>query len=85
VYFIKEWPLQDNRNPVDDLTEYTRKEPFEIQQVLNDLSGQEILRIEDGRIVEFSLDRAWDLIRNQIFFQERRSEKREFKVQRQKP
>ena len=85
VYFIKEWPLQDNRNPVDDLTEYTRKEPFEIQQVLNDLSDQEILRIENGRIVEFSLDRAWDLIRNQIFFQERRSEKREFKVQRQKP
>jgi CRP-like cAMP-binding protein len=85
LYLLREWPLQDHRNPVDDLTGYTRKEPFEIQQVLNDLNDQGILRIENGRIVEFSPDRAWNLVRSRIFFQERRSEKREFSVQQHKP
>jgi len=77
VYFVNEWPLPDDRNPVDDLTRYTRKEPFEIQQVLDDLRDQDILRVEHGHITDFSPDRAWDLIRSQIFFQERRAKKRD--------
>ena len=77
IYFIKEWPLRDDQDPLRDLTGQTRKEAGEIQQVLKDLSKQGILRIQDGRIVEFSKDRAWDLVNHQIFFPDRRSSVRE--------
>jgi len=77
MYFINEWPLQNHRSPIDDLTRYTRKEPFEIQQVMNDLEMQNILRVEQGHVFEFYPDRAWELIRNQVFFPERRSKQRE--------
>jgi membrane protein len=80
IYFIKEWPLRDNHDPLIDLTGFTRKEPDDIQQVLKDLSDQGVLRIQDGHIVEFFKDRAWDLINRQIFFPERRSAVREVKI-----
>jgi membrane protein len=76
IYFMKEWPLQDNRNPVNDLSNYTRKEQGEIQQVLNELGNHGILNIRDGRIVEFLKDRAWDMVTRQVFFRERRTEER---------
>jgi membrane protein len=79
IYFIKEWPLRDNQNPLDELTRYTRKEPDEIQSVLKDLSDQGVLYIQDDRIVKFFKDRAWDLVHDQIFFRERRSAKRDIK------
>jgi CRP/FNR family cyclic AMP-dependent transcriptional regulator len=80
IYFMKEWPLQDNRNPVNDLSNYTRKERGEIQQVLNELGNHGILNIRDGRIVEFLKDRAWDMVTRQIFFQERRTEERNWNL-----
>lgn len=80
IYFIKEWPLRDNQNPMEDLAKYTRKEPGEIQQVLQELSNEEILHIQDGRIVEFYENRAWKLVNSQIFPPDRRSGKRDVEI-----
>ena len=54
----------------------TYKEISDIQQVLEELSNQNILIIQDGCIVEFYKDRAWNLVINQIFFKDRRTGKR---------
>jgi len=77
LYFLNEWPLPPDRNPVEELCRYTRKEPGEIQQVLKDLEDQDVITIRDGQISEFRKDRAWDLLNTQVFFTERRSERRE--------
>jgi CRP-like cAMP-binding protein len=77
LYFLNEWPLPPDRNPVEELCRYTRKEPGEIQQVLKALEDQDVITIRDGQISEFRKDRAWDLLNTQVFFTERRSEKRE--------
>jgi membrane protein len=80
LYFCYEWPLPDNKYPLDELTRYTRKDPFEIQQVLWDLQDQGVIAIREGRVSDFSKERAWELLNKQIFFPERRSEKRDLEI-----
>ena len=80
LYFCYEWPLPDNKNPLDELTKYTRKDPFEIQQVLWDLRDQEVIAIRNGRVSDFSKERAWELLNRQVFLPERRSEKRDLEI-----
>jgi hypothetical protein len=74
------WPLPDNQNPLDELARYTRKEPVEIQQVLWDLRDQGAITIRDGLVSDFSKDRAWELLNEQVFFSERRIERRELGI-----
>jgi len=76
LYFFNEWPLPDDRNSLEDLCRYTRKEPGEIQQTLKVLSDQNIITIRDGKITEFRKEMAWDLLNKQVFFSERRAERR---------
>jgi len=76
IYFIQEWPLKENKNPVLDLARNTRKEPGEILHVLEDLSNKGVLTMHEGRVTDFFRERAWMLVTNQIFFPERRSTKR---------
>jgi len=76
LYFFNESPLSDNRNPLEDLSGYTRKDPAEIQQILWDLKDKGVITIIDGKISEFSKERAWNFLNDQVFFPERRSERR---------
>jgi membrane protein len=76
-YFLHKWPLSDNQNPVEELARYTRKESGEIQQVLWDIRDHGVITIIDGKISAFSKERAWDLLNEQVFFSERRLERRE--------
>jgi len=73
IYLIIEWPLGNKRNPLEDISSYTRKERSDIQQVLEELSKQKVVSFQDGRIIEFDRDHAWDLVTKQIFFKDRRS------------
>ena len=75
-YFLSEWPLPHDRNPLEELCRYTRKEPGEIQQVLRDLNARHIITIHDGKITEFRKEMVWDLLNEQVFFSERRAERR---------
>jgi len=80
LYFIVKWPLPDNGDSLHELASYTRKEPVEIQQVLSELRDQGVITIRDGHISDFSKERAWALLNEQVFFSERRLEKREINV-----
>jgi hypothetical protein len=80
LYFLIKWPLPDNVDSLYELSKYTRKEPVEIQQVLWELRDQGVITIRDGHISDFSKERAWALLNEQVFFSERRLEKREINV-----
>jgi hypothetical protein len=80
LYFLIKWPLPDKGDSLHELARYTRKEPVEIQQVLLELNDQGVITIRDGHISDFSKERAWALLNEQVFFSERRLEKREFNV-----
>ena len=75
-YFLNEWPLPQDRTPLEDLCRYTRKEPEEILQVLKELHAQHIITIHDGKITEFRKEIVRDLLNKEFFFSERRGEKR---------
>ncbi len=81
LYFLVKWPLPDNQDPLDELARFTRKELVEIQHVLWELRDQGVITTRDGHVSDFSKERAWDLLNDQIFFSERRLERREINVQ----
>ena len=81
LYFCYEWPSTDNKNPLEELARYTRKDPFEIQQVLWNLRDQGVIVISDGKVTEFSRERAWELLNEKFFFTERRAARREIEIQ----
>jgi hypothetical protein len=45
-----------------------------------ELRDQGVITIRDGHISDFSKERAWALLNEQVFFSERRSAKREINV-----
>jgi len=80
LYFLMKWPLPDDDDPLYELARYTRKEAVEIQQVLWELRDQGVITIRDGHISYFGRERAWELLNDQVFFSERRLERRELNV-----
>jgi membrane protein len=81
LYFLVKWPLPDNQDPLDELARFARKELVEIQQVLWDLRDHGVITTRDGHVSDFSKERAWELLNDQVFFSERRLERREINVQ----
>ncbi len=80
LYFCYKWPFPDDKDPIYDLARYTRKEPVEIQQLLWDLRDQGVITIRDGRVSDFSKERAWELLNKQVFSPDRRAEKRDLEI-----
>ncbi len=62
LYFLKEWPLPAEKDPVAELSGYTGKGTDEIQDVLQSMDGQGILKLEDGRVTGFIPEKAWLLL-----------------------
>lgn len=73
IYLLTQWPLPEDREPIVDISAYTRKEQNEIQLILEELHEQDILHLRDGRIIAFYKDLAWQMIASEIFFQDRRT------------
>ncbi|MGZ3580153.1 MAG: Crp/Fnr family transcriptional regulator, partial [Syntrophales bacterium] len=80
LYFLMKWPLPDNQDPLDELARYARKEPVEIQKVLWDLRDQGVITVRDRHVADFSKERAWELLNDQVLFAERRMERRELNI-----
>jgi CRP-like cAMP-binding protein len=80
LYFCYNWPFSDDKNPIYELARYTRKEPVEIQQLIRDLRDQGVITIRDGRVSDFSKERAWELLNKQVFSSDRRAEKRDLEI-----
>jgi len=62
LYFLKEWSADPDRDPVEELRGFTGKEAAEIREVLQNLSEQGILKIENGRVTGFSRDHVWQAL-----------------------
>lgn len=63
LYFLKEWPLAETRNPIAELAVLTTQTPGEIEELFSLLTKEGILDIHGGRIINFTKERAWELLK----------------------
>ena len=54
LYFLRMWPLTEDRNPLAELMKATGKEAVEIQEVLAELDRQGVITATDGRVTAFN-------------------------------
>ena len=66
LYFLRMWPLTEDRNPTEDLMKATGKEEAEIQEVLADLDRRGVITSADGRVTAFNRDGALRLVDEQV-------------------
>jgi CRP/FNR family transcriptional regulator, cyclic AMP receptor protein len=67
LYALMKWPLEATCNPLGELAVCMGKEETEIAEVLEQLSAQGILTFENGYVIEFAKERAWELLNRQVF------------------
>jgi membrane protein len=62
LYFLRVWPLPDDRNPEAELARITDKETAEIHEVLAELGRKGVLTFSEDRVTGFSRDDALRLL-----------------------
>jgi len=62
LYFLKEWPLPEGRDPREDLARLTAKLPEEIDEIFSCLCEEGILLIRAGRVINFHKERIGDIL-----------------------
>jgi YihY family inner membrane protein len=62
LYFLRVWPLPDDRNPDAELARITGKETEEIHEVLAELGRRGVLTFSEDRVTGFSRDDALRLL-----------------------
>lgn len=62
LYFLRAWPLSDDRNPEAELSKITGKETAEIHEVLAELGRKGVLTFSADRVTGFSRDNALRLL-----------------------
>jgi hypothetical protein len=62
LYFLKVWPLPDDRNPEAELSRITGKETADIHEVLAELGRRGVLTFSEDRVTGFSRDKALRLL-----------------------
>jgi predicted transcriptional regulator len=62
LYFLRVWPLSDDRNPDAELAKITGKETAEIHEVLAELGRRGVLIFSEDRVTGFSRDDALRLL-----------------------
>ncbi|MDP3098377.1 MAG: YhjD/YihY/BrkB family envelope integrity protein [Syntrophales bacterium] len=62
LYFLKVWPLPDDRNPDAELARITGKETAEIHEILAELGRRGVLTFSEDRVTGFSRDDALRLL-----------------------
>lgn len=63
-YFLKEWPLQEGRDPRSELALITDRTPGEIDEMFSWLTAEGILAMQKGRVIDFTKERAWELLKH---------------------
>jgi membrane protein len=66
IYFLRAWPLPEERNPDVELAKITGKETAEIHEVLAELGRRGVLTFADGCVNGFNRDEALRLIDEQM-------------------
>lgn len=62
LYFLREWPLPDDRDPVAELAASTGEDREEIHDVLAELARQGVVEMEAERVTGFAAAKAWELM-----------------------
>ncbi|MBU0652437.1 MAG: YihY family inner membrane protein [Proteobacteria bacterium] len=62
LYFLRVWPLPDERNPEAELARITGKETAEIREILAELGRRGVLTFSADRVTGFSRDDALRLL-----------------------
>jgi membrane protein len=62
LYFLKEWPLTEGRDPWQEVIRLTEKTFGEIDEIFSCLSEEGILLVRDGRVVSFHKERVGDVL-----------------------
>ena len=62
LYFLRAWPLPDDRNPEAELAKITGKETAEIHEILAELGRRGVLTFSEDRVTGFSRDDALRLL-----------------------
>ncbi|MDO9584978.1 MAG: hypothetical protein Q7I93_00670, partial [Syntrophales bacterium] len=63
LYFIKEWPVPKDANPLEELATLTGKEAGEIKEVLESLCKEDIILMDEGVVTGFRKERIWDILK----------------------
>ncbi|HLA28023.1 MAG TPA: YhjD/YihY/BrkB family envelope integrity protein [Syntrophales bacterium] len=66
LYFLKEWPVPENKDPLTELAGITGKTTAEINEIFEWLGKEGILTIRDGRVTEFRKELIGDLLNSGI-------------------
>ena len=66
LYFLRSWPLKEDRNPITELMKATGKEAVEIQEVLAELGRRGVITSADGRVTAFNREEALRLVDEQV-------------------
>jgi membrane protein len=66
LYFLRMWPLTEDRNPLAELMKATGKEAVEIQEALAELDRQGVITAKDGRVTDFHREQALRLLDEQL-------------------
>ena len=66
IYFLRAWPLPEERDPDAELAKITGKETAEIHEVLAELGRRGVLTFADGCVNGFNRDEALRLIDEQM-------------------
>lgn len=66
LYFLRMWPLAEDRNPVVKLMKATGKDAVEIQEILSELDRRGVITFMDGRVTSFNREAALRLVDEQV-------------------
>jgi membrane protein len=66
LYFLRMWPLAEDRNPVTNLMKATGKDAVEIQEILSELDRRGVITFTDGCITSFNREAALRLVDEQV-------------------
>ncbi len=66
LYFLKEWPLPEGRDPWEEVARLTEKTIGEIDEIFSCLSKEGILLVREGRVISFHKERVGDILQNGI-------------------
>ena len=67
LYFFKEWPLKTGQNPTAELAGYTGKESVDIDEVLKELQEEGVIALQEGQVIGFIKEKAWNLLSRHVF------------------
>ena len=66
LYFLKEWPLKERQNPLEEIAALTGKIPAEIEEIFAWLAREGILLMQGGRVTGFDKEHIGRILQSNL-------------------